>query len=409
MQIFGRNISFSKVQDVSKARPEDANLRKYIQKLQQQVHRVKEDVQKWRNATTSAESILNPQRFNLYRVYNDIVLDAHLTAAMQQRKNLILSRNFKIVDKAGKENEEKTKLIKKKWFREFLDLAMDSRFYGHSLIQFDSLENDEFKEVELVPRIYVKPEFHIVVEYPTNLVGIDYLESPYKEWCIGVGKSRDLGLLLKAAPLVIWKKNAIGAWSVFQDAFGTPLVKGKTNTRDEATRLNMENAVRSLSTGLSVVMDTDDEIDLLETTKQDAHQVFDMLIQRCNSELSKLILGQTSTMDEKSFVGSAEVQERVLQGYAELDEHFIEGVLNYQLIPFLNNLGFGLDGFTIECKQDEDLTIQERIKVDAELMKYFELDPEYILETYGTPVEKKVEPVDTGFKEVQNKLTKYYS
>lgn len=409
MELFGRHIPFTKVSDVSKVRPENANIRRSIQKPQQQIYRIRQDIQRWRTAIASAENIFNPQRYTLYQVYQDVVLDAHLTAAMQQRKNLTLGRNFKIVDKSGKENEEKTQLIQKKWFCDFLDLALDSLFWGHSLIQFDSLENDDFKSVELVPRIYVKPEFHIVVPQWSAMTGVDYLESPYKEWCIGVGKSNDLGLLMKAAPLVIWKKNAIGAWSVFQDAFGTPAIMGKTNVRDEATRSNMEQTVKNFATGLSMVLDTDDQIEFLETTKQDAHQVFDMLIQRCNSELSKLVLGQTGTMDEKAFVGSAEVQERVLQGYSELDEHFIEGVLNYQLIPFLNNLGFGLAGFRIEASKDEDLTLQERIKIDAELMKYFDVDPSYVLETYGTPVGKKAEPVDAGFQNFKNKLNKYYS
>jgi hypothetical protein len=209
--------------------------------------------------------------------------------------------------------------------------------------------------------------------------------------------------------LVIWKKNAIGAWSVYQDAFGMPLAVGKTDTRDEPTRINMENALKALSSGLSMVIDKDDTIDLQESKRQDAHQVFDMLIQRCNSEISKLILGQTSTTDEKAFVGSAEVHERVLQGYEELDEHFIEGVLNYQLIPFLNNLGFGLDGYKIEASKDEDLTITEKLEVDKELLKYYTLPVQYILETYGTPVEEKVEPVDMGLQEVKNRLSKYYS
>lgn len=409
MNILGLNIGFSKVQDVSKERPADANIRRHIQKPQQQVYRIRQDIQKWRNAIATAENYFNPQRYNLYQVYTDVVLDAHLTACMQQRKNLTLSRNFKVVDKQGKENEQKTELIKNKWFRDFLDLSFDSLFWGHSLIQFDSLVDDNFKDVDLIPRIYVKPEKHIVTSSWSAMDGVDYLESPHKEWVIGVGGKRDLGLLMKAAPLIIWKKGAIGAWSVFQDAFGTPLVVGKTNTRDEATRLNMENTIKSLSTGLSVVMDTDDGIEFKETLKQDAHQVFDMLIQRCNSEISKLILGQTSTTDEKAFVGSAEVHERVLQGYEELDQHFIEGVLNYQLVPMLNKLGFGFDGFKIVASKDEDLTIEERLKIDAELLKWYTLPEAYILETYGTPVEKKAEPIDTGLKDVQNRLKGYYS
>jgi hypothetical protein len=258
-----------------------------------------------------------------------------------------------------------------------------------------------------VPRIYVKPEFGIVVPTWSAMDGIHYKEQPYSDWCIGVGHKRDLGLLMKAAPLVIWKKNAIGAWSVYQDAYGTPLAIGKTNTRDEATRLNMENSLKSLSTGLSMVVDNDDVIELLETNKQDAHQVFNELIARCNSEIAKLILGQTATTDEKSFVGSAEVQERILLQYAELDENFIEGIMNYQLIPFLNNLGFGFDGCTIEAKDDADIPLMDRLKIDAELMKWYQLTPEYIKETYGTDVTVKL--VDAGLQQMKNKLDKYYS
>ena len=407
MQIFGYTIPFTGVSDISKPQPEEANVRRHIQKPQQQVYRSRQSIQTWRNALTAAESIQNPQRYYLYQIYKDVVLDAHLTACIQHRKNLTLSTSFCVVDKNGKENEEKTKLIQTKWFREFLDLSLDSIFWGHSLIQFDSLKDDQFNDIDLVPRQYVKPEFHIVTETWSATTGIDYLESPFKEWCIGVGKKTDLGLLMKAAPLVIWKKNAIGAWSVYQDAYGTPLAIGKTNTRDELTRVNMENSLKSLSTGLSMVVDTDDIIELLETNKQDAHQVFNELIGRCNSELAKLILGQTSTTDEKSFVGSAEVQERILMQYAEADEEFIEGVLNYQLIPMLNCLGFGLDGYRIESKEDNDIKPADKIKIDSELMKYFDLDPAYVLETYGTPVIKKLEV--NNVKAVKNRLDKYYS
>lgn len=407
MEFFGFSFGFNKVQDVSKARPDNVDTRQFIQKPQIQIYRVRQDIQKWRNAVSAAESIQNPQRYNLIQVYNDIVLDAHLTACIQQRKNLTLSASFCVLGKDRKEDEQKSKLIQTKWFREFLELSLDSIFWGYSLIQFDSLINDQFNDIDLVPRIYVKPEFGIVVPTWSAMDGIHYKEQPYSDWCIGVGHKRDLGLLMKAAPLVIWKKNAIGAWSVYQDAYGTPLAIGKTNTRDEATRLNMENSLKSLSTGLSMVVDNDDIIELLETNKQDAHQVFNELIARCNSEIAKLILGQTATTDEKSFVGSAEVQERILLQYAELDENFIEGIMNYQLIPFLNNLGFGFDGCTIEAKDDADIPLMDRLKIDAELMKWYQLTPEYIKETYGTDVTVKV--VDTGLQQMKNKLDKYYS
>lgn len=410
MKIFGREISFSKAQNVDKTRPNGADVRRFIQKPQAQVFRIKTDQSRWKIAVTIAESVINPNRSQLYQVYQQVTVDAHLTAAIQQRKNLTLSKEFKVLNKiGGEENEQLTALIKRKWFRDFLDLSLDSIFYGYSLIQFGDLLKDEFETIELVPRIYVKPEFHIVVDSYAQIEGKDYLKSPYKDWCIGVGKSHDLGLLMKAAPLIIWKQNALGAWAEYQEIFGSPIRIGKTNVREEVTRANMEDMLKNMGNSAYGVFDTDDLIELVESGRQDAHNVFDMMIIRCNSEISKLMLGQTGTMDEKSFVGSAEVQERVLANYAELDEHFILGVINYQLIPMMERLGISFNGAVVQIEDDEDLPLIEAIKIDAELMKHFDIDENYILEKYGTPVKKREEPKDTSLPKMKNRLDEYYS
>lgn len=167
MKIFGREINiFNKVepvQNVSVNKPATSDIRNTI-KVETTLYRVRQTIAEWRTALTSAESIEYPNRYLLYRTYKDIELDAHLTACVQQRKSSLLSKEWIVVDKDGKENEEKTKLIKSKWFYDFLDNSIDSKFYGHSLIQFGSVIEDAFSSIELVPRIYVKPEFDIVTE-----------------------------------------------------------------------------------------------------------------------------------------------------------------------------------------------------------------------------------------------------
>jgi len=265
MKILGYTVPFTGVSNVSKPLPDEANVRRNIQKPQQQVYRVRQDILKWRNAITAAESIQNPQRYYLYQVYNDVVLDAHLTACIQQRKNLTLSTSFCVVDKNGKEDEKKTELIETKWFRDFLDLSLDSIFYGHSLIQFDSLVNDNFNEVNLVPRQFVKPEFSIVTKNWGDTVGINYKEAPFNEFCIGVGKPRDLGLLNKVAPLVIWKKNALSAWAQHQEIFGSPIRIGKTSSRDKKTTDNMDNMLKNMGVAAWGRFDTSDIIELIES------------------------------------------------------------------------------------------------------------------------------------------------
>lgn len=408
MNIFGIHIPFTQIDNASKTLPKEVDTRSHIAPIQAQIYRISQDIGKWRTALTSAENVNNPQRYWLLQTYNDVVLDAHTTACIQQRKNLTLSRNFCVINKDKSENEQLSEMLESQWFRDFLDLSLDSLFWGYSLIQFDSLVNDNFNEVNLVPRQFVKPEFSIVTKNWGDTVGIPFKEAPYNEFCIGVGKPRDLGLLNKVAPLVIWKKNALSAWAQHQEIFGSPIRIGKTSSRDKKTTDNMDNMLKNMGVAAWGRFDTSDIIELIESNKSDAYMVFDMMIERCNSEIAKLILGQTGTTAEKSFVGSAEVHERILKQYGENDEHFIENVLNYQLIPMLEGLGIKFNGAKIETEEDDELGLVERSKIDLELLKYYDIDAEYIEKTYGTPVVKKAMPVDSGVVGVKNKLEQFY-
>lgn len=400
---------FKKVQDVSVNMPPQADIRRRIT-TPTQLYRSRQDIADLKSAIIRAESLTAPQRASLYKIYQNIVLDAHLSACMEQRKNLTLCLDYDVVDKEGNEDEELEKIIETKWFRDFLDLSLDSIFYGYSLVQFDSIIDNTFKNVELVPREYVKSEFHIVTNTYADLEGTDYLENPYRNWCIGVGKPKDLGLLMKAAPLVMWKMNALGAWAEYVEIFGTPIRIGKTNVRDEESRGNMESMLRNMGTAAYGVFDTDDLIELVEGNSTDAYMVFDMMIARCNSELSKLILGQTGTMDEKAFVGSAEVQERILDKVGYNDEFFVENVLNTQLVPMLTRLGLWKDGYKIKVAKDQEFTLDQKSKFDIEILKTgkFTFSPEYLLENYGSEVIEVALPDTTSVKAVKNSLDKYY-
>lgn len=407
MKIFGRTF-FEKVQNVSNNLPQKSNIQRTV-KFEQTLHRTRQDIGTWRSAMLQAESLHYPNRQELYRLYKDVMLDAHLTGLIATRKYQILQSEYKVVDKAGNEVEDKTELLKHKWFYDFIDLSLDSIYYGFSLIQFGALENDVFRTIDLVPRQYVKQEFDIVVETPAAITGENFLDAKYKGWVIGVGQKRDLGLLAKAAPYVLWKKGAMQAWAEYTEIFGTPIRIGKTNVRDEVTRSNMENFLKNMGVSAYGVFDTDDLIELVESNRTDAFDVFDKMIDRCNSELSKLILGQTGTTDEKSYSGSANVHERVLKMYGEADEMLLDSIFTYQLVPLLNFHGLGFEGLRIESEEEDKFSYEEKAKIDLELLKYYDIDPIYIEKEYGTPVTKKAVDNTGSIQSVKNKLDEYYS
>jgi hypothetical protein len=367
------------------------------------LYRIRTDISTWRSALQYAEQIQFPVRLELYRLYAEVILDAHLSSMIDLRKDYTLSADY-IVTKNGVEVPELTEKIKSKWFYDFTNLALDSIFFGFSLIEFGALDDKkEFSCIELVPRQYVKPELGIVGETPASIIGEIYSELPWSNWCIGVGEKTNLGLLAKAAPVVLWKRGAEMAFAEYSEMFGTPLRVMKTDVYDEETRQSAENMMRNMALSAYAVIGKDDEVDLI-SDKQAAgvESMFNGLIKTMNNELSKLIVGGTAMSDEKSFVGSAQIHENNFEIICKKDKIMIENIFKYQLVPFLNLHGFGMEGAQIVQAQSSELTLLEQFQIDSELIQLgFVASASYINKKYGTelgekPVSLPAEPGQKG-------------
>jgi hypothetical protein len=81
----------------------------------QGLQRTKQDVGKWREAILEAEQAYNPFRVKMQNGYADTVLNGHVTACMEYRKNLTLLRDFEI-EINGEEFEGLEDIFKSKWF-----------------------------------------------------------------------------------------------------------------------------------------------------------------------------------------------------------------------------------------------------------------------------------------------------
>ena len=273
--------------------------------LEVTLYRVKQDINRWRSGNISAENILFPNRTELLRTYKDTRLDTHLESCIQQRTNAVLAREVVLVDSAGEIDEERTKMFKKSWFRKLLVMILEKRYYGFSLVDLGSF-NDEtmsFNDIKLVSRQYVRPEFGLVVPTAGSMSGVSYLDPQFKMWNPFFGEKKDLGMLLKIAPLVIWKKGAMGYWSEYLEKFGMPMRIGRTDVKDEVMKANMEQSLRTMGSAFWALMDREDEFELVASGINGAWENYDQMISRTNGEISKMVLSQTGTTDEKAHVG----------------------------------------------------------------------------------------------------------
>ena len=237
--------------------------------LQQQSDSLtKKDIADWRAANQMAIDYENPNRCRLYDIYADCVLDAHLSGCIAQRKGKVLQKDFRLVDQNGKENTAATELLQSEWFADFLSLCLDSIYWGPTLIQLGDIIRDggplRFNNVELVPRKHVIPEYGVVVRSPGDdwRGGISYREGDVANWCVEVGKPRDLGLLLKCAPSCISKKNMLAYWDVFGEIFGMPMRIARVNSLDEAERAKVEASLRDMGAAQYIVASDGTEIEI---------------------------------------------------------------------------------------------------------------------------------------------------
>lgn len=362
--------------------------------IERAVTQANQNVGKWRSASLVARSIINPNRTQLHEIYCDVVLDPHLTSLMRTLKMKVVSGEFNVCNADGTENEELTDKLNVTWFREYMEHFVDSIFYGHSLIQLGGIVNDQFTDLELVNRDHVIPEKgKVKISIGDNIdSGISFRESPYKEWLIECGSKDDLGLLHKATPFVIWKKGILGAWSQYAELFGMPVRVGRTDIANPELKKNMESMLKNMTQSSYAVLHPDDMLEMIGDKNSDSFNVYDKFIDKINAELSKLVLGQTGTTDEKSFAGSANVHNDILNDMVLAIKQQIESHFEKHVLPLLQYHRIFPLGVRGKWDNETKITVDQQFKMVSDLLKSYTIPAQWINDTFSIPVEEKTIP-----------------
>ncbi|MFR9574284.1 MAG: DUF935 family protein [Rikenellaceae bacterium] len=382
------------------ARKEDRErLRKVLVDINLQTDALtRKDMRSWRSAHQTAIDVENPRRERLYDIYNDVELDLHATGCVDQRKGFTQSKSYKLVDSKGVENEEATQLFEAQWFRELVDHILDSRFWGHSLIQLGDVVKDDagmrYKDVTLIPRKHVIPEYGVIVKERGDewMQGVSYRDAPIADWVIEAGRPKDLGLYLKVAAQTIPKKNMLAYWDQFGEIFGMPIRVARTTSRDASTRQNIEKMLDSMGAAAWGLFPEGTEIDIKESSRTDTYNVYDKRIDRANSEMSKGILNQTMTIDSGSSLSQSEVHLEVFKNVIEKDATMVQAIINDHLIPRMVKHGFPIAGLRFVYDESIDYTPEQQTANETMLLEHFDCDPKFFENKYGVTILGKKTP-----------------
>lgn len=352
--------------------------------------RSRQTLSAWLNAYIQAERNLFPNRKKLIDVYEYVMLDNHLSAIIQNRKNKILGEKFVLLNPNNEPDTDSMPLFERQWFRNFLDFAMDSLFFGYSLIELGEVENESVSSCKSLDRRHVLPERKEWTDNPYNNIGESWENSPLENFYVFVD-TQSLGLLLKITPTAIYKRFAFAGFTEHAEIHHLPTLMVKTNSFDDNARFEqIKNEIINAGRERTLVIPFEDDAEALATNT--TGEIYTRHLDFCNSEISKIVNGQTMTSDNGSSRSQSEVHQNVADEYAQNDRMFIESVINEILLPKLVNLGLVPQGLRFCFDLQKQETIENKIALFDMLNKYYTVPESEIMENFGIEVFEKTQP-----------------
>lgn len=393
------NISGNAVNKVSLSSKDSKDIKKVtnlmIDIIRRQRRLWRKELNDWEHARFARYNSDIPRTFYLQEVYEDIMLDGHLTGITGNRTLRTTNKDY-IFSIGGKKDDTLTRLIKdKEWFELMIEEAHRSTYYGYSLFWVKEFAKGEIKEIELLPRGLVVPERNVLLYDLTANSGIDFNE--IRDVLIYAQFYDNVGLLEKAAPYTILKRHSWGSWDEFEELFGVPIRIAKIASQSETVKNEVAGWLEEMGSAPYGVFPIGTEIDIKENSKGDAYNVFFKKIEALDKEMSKLVLHQTMTTENGSSKAQGGVHENTLGEVTFADEKKMLAFLNNRLVRAMRLLGYSIpETATITVERTKDPT--QQIVIDGEFMRNgYVLKQQYIEETYGTEIERM--PSDTPSNE----------
>ncbi len=344
----------------------------------------------WVTALNTANNSINPQRRKLYELYNRIELDGQVETVTNLRTIAITNKQINFLQKGneGQVNEALLEQIRSPWFSNMLNYSMQSRFWGHSLIEF-KLVNGLINDTVLVPRSNVNPEKSMFFPNYSDIYnndGLLYKDQPISDYCFEVFGTRKLGLFSIMAPYVLYKAGAMGDLAQFCELFAIPFRSVKYNPFDEESRRLALKALEEQGSAGYVVLPQGTDFEIHDTKgSTSGEKAPSSLIRICDEQIGKVALGGTMSTDNGSSRSQAEVHYEVKEEINLNDMIWIEYLLNWEAKTRFANFGLPVSEGKFEFHKTREIPLEKRIEMDVKVATQVPIAAEYWYHTYGIP------------------------
>ena len=342
------------------------------------------DIGSYMSSLQSATAIDMYNRTRLYDMYSSAFMtDPHLIGI--HRKRLVGACRTPIeFIRNEKADNQVNDLLKQPWFRKFRKEVVESEFWGFSLLQFyrDSDGNVDFDSID---RKHYDPVQRVILRYQSDTDGAP-LEAFSNTLVVG-NDPRGIGIMSAVMPYVLYKRGNMGDWAQFCQIFGMPIREYTYDAGDEEARRRLVEDARKQGANAVYIHPEGSALTLHESgNKTGSSDLYNNFSDKCDSQMSIAILGNTLTTDAKATgtqaLGTVHKEEE--DEIKDEDQALILSVLNSpHMKRILASLGYNVEGgeFRFIEVKDVDKTVQ--LQVVTQMMdRGLPIDDDYLYDTF---------------------------
>lgn len=373
----------------AKSTPSSVGTKLYPQLVDKTVTQTRQDIAKWRTALNGFNNTDSPSVYLLYNLYATILDDALLTSQIENRIQDSLGSSFNLRKKGGDIDEELTETYQNsELFNDIVTQIINSRFYGHSLIEIDwkqDGQNEPQLKVDLIPRQNVLSKTGVMLFDYNEDKGVKYRELPeFGTWILEFGKPGEKGLLNKAVPHALFKRFAQSCWSELCEIYGIPPRVYKTDASDPAAVSRGKKMMQDMGSAAWFIIDTTEEFEWAKGVNTNG-DVYSNLMTFSDNQNSLLISGAIVGQDTKHGSNSKEeTSQKLLTKLVMADMALVEMYMNSKVMPALARIGAVPADYVFNWEISEDLQTLWNRTVQA--LAFFDVDPEWIKDKFGIEV-----------------------
>lgn len=342
------------------------------------------DIGSYMSSLQSATAIDMYNRTRLYDMYSSAFMtDPHLIGI--HRKRLVGACRTPIeFIRNEKADDQVNDLLKQPWFRKFRKEVVESEFWGFSLLQFYR-DSDGSVDFDSIDRKHYDPVQRVILRYQSDTDGAP-LEAFSNTLVVG-NDPRGVGIMSAVMPYVLYKRGNMGDWAQFCQIFGMPIREYTYDAGDEEARRRLVEDARKQGANAVYIHPEGSALTLHESgNKTGSSDLYNNFSDKCDSQMSIAILGNTLTTDAKATgtqaLGTVHKEEE--DEIKDEDQALILSVLNSpHMKRILASLGYNVEGGEFRFIEVKDIDKTVQLQVVTQMMdRGLPIDDDYLYDTF---------------------------